>query len=84
MWAIMAYDEYAGKTILFGVDGRKGTWSYDSAKNTWAKLHTTGSPGPRNGATMFYDANRHGLVMTGGQEANPESPMFPDCWAFTY
>jgi hypothetical protein len=85
-WATMAYDD-AGRMILFG--GSAGewladTWSYDSAKNTWAKLHTAGSPGPRGGASMFYDPTLHRLVMTGGQNNMPTTPMVPDCWAFSY
>ena len=84
--ATMAYDD-AGRMILFGGFGGKllaDTWSYDSAENTWTKLRTAGSPGPRGGASMFYDPTSHRLVMTGGQEANPATLMFTDCWAFSY
>ena len=85
--ATMAYDDAAGRMILFGGFANKplaDTWSYDSAKNTWAKLRTAGSPGPRVGASMFYDATLHRQVMTGGQEEDPATVMFPDCWAFSY
>jgi N-acetylneuraminic acid mutarotase len=83
----MAYDDDAGRMILFGGFAGKllaDTWSYDSAKNTWTKLRTAGSPGPRVGASMFYDATLHRLVMTGGQVENPAALMFQDCWAFSY
>jgi hypothetical protein len=87
VWATMAYDDDAGRMILFGGFSGKllaDTWSYDSAENTWTKLRTAGSPGPRQGAPMFYDPTLHRLVMTGGQEENPATLMFPDCWAFSY
>jgi hypothetical protein len=86
-WATMAYDEDAGRMILFGGGASKSladTWSYDSAKNTWTKLRTAGSPGPRGGASMFYDPTLRRLVMTGGQNSMPTTPMAPDCWAFSY
>jgi hypothetical protein len=87
VWETMAYDDDAGRMILFGGFAGKllaDTWSYDSTKNTWTKLRTAGSPGPRVAASMFYDANSHRLVMTGGQVENPAALMFQDCWAFSY
>jgi hypothetical protein len=86
-WATMAYDDAAGRMVLFGGFADKllaDTWSYDSTKNTWTRLRTAGSPRPRSGASMFYDPTLHRLVMTGGQNSLPTTPMVPDCWAFSY
>jgi hypothetical protein len=87
-WATMAYDDAAGRMILFGGFAGKlhaDIWSYDSAQNTWTRLRTAGSPGPRGGASMFYDATLHRLVITGGHDMGPPgTPMLPDCWAFSF
>ena len=85
--ATMAYDEDAGRMILAGGFSDKllsDTWAYDSAENTWTKLRTAGSPGPRGGASMFYDPTLHRLFMTGGKNNVPTTPMFQDCWTFSY
>jgi hypothetical protein len=60
------------------------TWTYDSVKNTRIRLRTAGSPVPREGASMFYDAVSPRLIMTGGQGEDPLVPILTDCWAFSY
>jgi hypothetical protein len=86
--ATMAYDDASGRMILFGGAGDDkspvDTWSYDSAANTWTKLRTAGSPGPRVKPSMFYDSTSQRLVMSGGQLGYPGTPVLSDSWAFTW
>jgi hypothetical protein len=86
--AAMAYDDVSGRMILFGGGGYghplADTWAYDSAKNTWTKLRTAGSPKARAGASIFYDPASDRLIMTGGQGEVWGGPILSDCWAFSY
>jgi Galactose oxidase, central domain len=87
--ASMAYDRASGRVILFGGWGRQkpygDTWAYDSRTNTWAKLHTSGSPAGRSQACLFYDRSTGRLIMVGGLVvAGGESPrMLDEAWAFS-
>ena len=66
----MAYDPGRGKVVLFGgadLSANGETWEYDGAIATWTRVTPVGgSPLPRSGHAMAYDAARGTMVMFGG------------------
>ena len=83
----MAYDPATGKAILFGgwtgTSAFADTWTYDPATSTWRKLHTTGSPHARWGASMVYDSATGKLILFGGLFGSYDgSNRLNDTWQY--
>jgi len=67
----MVYDPQDDVVILFGgLSGNGGvyndTWYYSPSANTWTKITTTNSPGPRAGEDMVWDPANKVVVFFGG------------------
>jgi hypothetical protein len=88
-YAAVAYDQAAGRIVLFGgFAGSRGllsdTWSYDAAAGRWTEL----GPGPsrRDFGSMAYDAAAGELVLFGGQTGsagNVDATDLSDTWLLT-
>ena len=69
----MAYDAATGTTVLyggsFGVDGRRGTWTWNGS--TWTKQPAPTQPPALIGASMAYDAATGTIVLFGGYTEHP-------------
>jgi hypothetical protein len=70
----VAYDSSLGVMLLLGgfvsdLGAPLGdTWAYNSIPDTWTNLTSATSPGPREGAGMFYDSNMNTAVLFGGYD----------------
>jgi len=66
---MMAYDPVAGETVMFGgrVDGSldQETWFWNGTR--WAQASPAGAFEAIEGASMVYDAQQGGWLMTGGK-----------------
>ena len=81
----MAYDSSAGRLIMFG--GAAGssifddTWAYDSRRNSWTELSTSGTgPFARVSSSMVYDPSTNRTIMFGG---GSKRGTRADTWACT-
>jgi galactose oxidase-like protein len=67
--AAMAYDAADGTVVLFGGEGKSGsygdTWIWNGS--TWAEAHPSTSPPALSGAQMTYDPVSHDILLVGGQ-----------------
>jgi hypothetical protein len=82
----MIYDPINKTIILFGGSYYSGhytfygdTWSLETAKDTWTKLQTTGSPNARFNAGMVYDSDHKKIILFGGFSA---SDRIGDTWTY--
>jgi hypothetical protein len=78
----MAFDERAGKMVLFGGLSRRtaqdDTWTWDGTK--WTPVATTGTrPPARSHHAMAYDRSRGRIVVFGGVPAD-ENSLLADTW----
>jgi hypothetical protein len=78
-----AYDPIRKRIVLFGGHATEKniiineTWTYQNG--TWTLISPANSPPPRCMHTMFYDAQRKGIVVIGGMN---ESGSLRDMWIF--
>lgn len=85
----IAWNPVNNKLTVFGGNTRGGTtgvgtatllgdtWEYDPTTNTWADVTpVTGSPSPRQYASMTYDPVTGGLVLFGGEVALTTPPTY--------
>ncbi|XID92928.1 cadherin-like beta sandwich domain-containing protein [Paenibacillaceae bacterium WGS1546] len=81
--AAMAYDEAAGKVVLFG--GANGTelllddtWLWDGVEQEWQEVNLSGvKPPKRKGAAIAYDPGSGRVLLFGGQG---QSGALNDTW----
>ncbi len=67
-----AYDSGSARTVAYGgapVDRPEGTWSYDSASDTWVEGPMISSPGPMANHAMAYDPVTAAVYLFGGAES---------------
>jgi hypothetical protein len=80
----MCFDSARNVTVLFGgaTSGLLGsinqTWEYDGT--TWTQITPAGTPGPRENATMCFDAVLGQSLMFGGSD--PFSGANNELWAY--
>ena len=79
----MAYDEVAGKAVVFGGTsdaGRFGdTWLYDPVDNTWSEVVGAPSPEARSAGAMVYLDDTEMILLFGGVG---DAGRFADTWVF--
>jgi hypothetical protein len=83
----MGYDSATGKVILFGgifANGYNFNDTWEFYKGAWTNITSTaGSPPPRHGQAMVYDAEDGYVLMFGGaHQAKGGQPAIGDTWRF--
>lgn len=82
-----AYDPESNETVLFGGcldtscnEASNATWVF--ARGVWTNItNYQSAPPARDYAAMDYDANMHGVLLFGGQNAS--GVILDDTWLFT-
>jgi hypothetical protein len=83
--AMMAYDAATGTVVLFGGASTTSdsdlndTWTWDGT--TWTKQAPAVHPGPRDSASMAYDAATGTVVLFGGYDPTNEC-VFDGTWTW--
>jgi hypothetical protein len=83
-WGTAAvYDATNDRMLLFGGETAQGetneVWSFDLAKESWARLSTNAGPAPRANPSLVLDARRARLITYGGRTG--QITMFADAWS---
>lgn len=86
--AAIAYDSRIGRSILFGgapgnAYANCGTYSYDLATNTWARLYPACAPPARSMIPMVYDSLNDEMVIFGGCYMALNFPL-GDTWTYNF
>lgn len=69
----MAYDTANSEWVMFGGHNDfemlpAETWTLNAAGTAWTKKAPATSPPPRIGATMCFDSQSNGVILTGGKD----------------
>jgi N-acetylneuraminic acid mutarotase len=90
--AVMVYDSYTKKTLLFGGHMVKTTapfaslgydnevWTYDYVKDSWEMIETGVKPPARYWHDMSYDSDLNRIVLFGGSQGGGNDQG--DTWVF--